>query len=720
MQTFTPRPRGGEEARHLLDPVPDKAAIAELAQKLAEIDAAAHQAELPAPVTLPCAQSLDPNAAFLQGPANAPFHLRSSGAQIRSRLLSGVAQTVLIANIAIALALVLDGFTGWQLEDLPVQTVDLPEEDIDADLEADLPVQTETAQSEVDPLAADQGDREVVHGEDPIADLLPDDYLTAQAASNGSGSSASSASLIGDPYWPELLAYLEDLEDAEQAESDSSEAVQADVADTLVADVAAAEETQTDPVVRLRSLATGPELETHDSPVDLASDLAEDRLRVRDDRRPFDGLPPIKQTADSLLGQDGANLLFGTQGVDMLDGGAGEDWVIYARSKHAVHVDLSDARPETGGDAEGDRLTGIDHVVGSNLADTIRGDHRDNILVGLDGDDVLAGGDGGDRLEGGSGNDLLSGGNGHDSLAGGDGADRLSGGRGNDTISGDADNDLIHGGQGEDTLHGGDGNDRLYSEKGHDTLHGNGGNDVLYGGKNADTLFGDAGNDRLYGEYGHDTLFGGEGADVLYGGRDRDALHGGHGNDRLYGEYGSDLLTGGEGDDRLFGGRDQDRLYGGTGNDVLNGERGRDTLYGGQGDDELNGGAQADKLYGEWGNDRLSGGEGQDKLYGGTGDDHLFGRSGDDRLTGGAGDDYLAGGWGQDTFVFREGFGSDVIEDFKSGWDRLLFDGYDGVGYRDLELAETDMGVRVTLDDDSVVLSSISLDRLSEADFLFT
>ena len=58
---------------------------------------------------------------------------------------------------------------------------------------------------------------------------------------------------------------------------------------------------------------------------------------------------------------------------------------------------------------------------------------------------------------------------------------------------------------------------------------------------------------------------------------------------------------------------------------------------------------------------------GDDSLYGQDGDDLLVGGSGADELLGGAGNDTLFGGSGGDVFAFDDGFGQDVISDFRAG-----------------------------------------------------
>lgn len=64
------------------------------------------------------------------------------------------------------------------------------------------------------------------------------------------------------------------------------------------------------------------------------------------------------------------------------------------------------------------------------------------------------------------------------------------------------------------------------------------------------------------------------------------------------------------------------------------------------------------------------------------GDDLLEGFRGRDLLTGGLGDDILTGGNGEDTFVLSANAGTDIITDFKVGYDVLGFS--EGLSYSDL------------------------------------
>jgi Ca2+-binding RTX toxin-like protein len=109
---------------------------------------------------------------------------------------------------------------------------------------------------------------------------------------------------------------------------------------------------------------------------------------------------------DQLSGGDGNDLIIGGAGADAIDGGAGTDTASYAGSTAGVTVSLATGIG-TGGDAEGDTLTGIENLYGSEQGDHLTGDAGNNILAGLGGDDVLTGGAGADVLKGGAGNDTF-------------------------------------------------------------------------------------------------------------------------------------------------------------------------------------------------------------------------------------------------------------------------------------------------------------------------
>ncbi|MFZ1425516.1 MAG: M10 family metallopeptidase C-terminal domain-containing protein [Geminicoccaceae bacterium] len=101
---------------------------------------------------------------------------------------------------------------------------------------------------------------------------------------------------------------------------------------------------------------------------------------------------------DTLNGGDGGDVLDGGPGNDVLNGGTGVDVATFAGTA-AVVVDLS-ATPSTakrGG--ETDTLTSIEGAIGSNGADTFKGDAQANEFQGGLGKDIYTGGAGRDTYD---------------------------------------------------------------------------------------------------------------------------------------------------------------------------------------------------------------------------------------------------------------------------------------------------------------------------------
>jgi Ca2+-binding RTX toxin-like protein len=154
----------------------------------------------------------------------------------------------------------------------------------------------------------------------------------------------------------------------------------------------------------------------------------------------------------------------------------------------------------TGGDAQGDTLSGIENLTGSDFDDTLTGDNNVNRLVG---------GEGADHIYGGGGNDII--------LTGG-GYDYVDGGAGVDTVSyenswagvivnlatgigqyGEASRDIL---VNVENLVGTDYDDTFIDNTGVNRLNGGSGNDILDGGADNDILVGGAGADTLIGGTG--------------------------------------------------------------------------------------------------------------------------------------------------------------------------------------------------------------------------
>ena len=163
--------------------------------------------------------------------------------------------------------------------------------------------------------------------------------------------------------------------------------------------------------------------------------------------------------ADRLLGAAAPSVRFvGGPGPDLLDGGAAEATADYRDSPAGVQVALGGR--VGGGDAQGDVLQGIEHVLGSPFADVLTGDEGANELAGespysassRSGPDTIDGGAGDDDLTGSGGRDTLAGGTGDDTLTGDWGDDRVSGGDGDDRVAGGDGADRVDGGAGDDVV----------------------------------------------------------------------------------------------------------------------------------------------------------------------------------------------------------------------------------------------------------------------------
>jgi Ca2+-binding RTX toxin-like protein len=294
---------------------------------------------------------------------------------------------------------------------------------------------------------------------------------------------------------------------------------------------------------------------------------------------------------------------------------------------------------------------------------------------------------------------------------------------------------------------------------------------TLKGTDQRDVLFGGAGDDMISGDDNREPV----------GWYDNDSLIGGAGNDRLTGGGGDDELVGGAGNDRIIGGAGDDRLVGGAGNDIYvynsrgfnndtiayfntNGDKidlsyyhvadlaslrpflhqnGADVVIDFGRHDDLGRYTESIRL----GNVALSSLSDDDfvfntspawlvvtgvgVLFGGTGNDLISGSgslvsgAGDDRLISLGFQDLLIGGAGNDIFVYNaRDFGDDIIADFDTNGDRIdLFSLYvPNIGSLLPFMAQDGSDVVITLDygfSDTIRLLNVSLDSLSNADFIF-
>jgi len=361
----------------------------------------------------------------------------------------------------------------------------------------------------------------------------------------------------------------------------------------------------------------------------------------------FDDTLLGNDVANRLSGGQGNDLLIGGAGGDTLDGGLGIDTVSYASSRGAVSANLLSGQG-VGGDAQGDRLIGIENLIGSAQDDTLVGSGVANRLEGGDGNDLLDGGAAADTLIGGSGDDtyvidnvgdivseavgegtdtvkssitytltanvenlILTGADDLDAtgnnlaneITGNDGANRIDGGAGADTMAGGAGDDTYIADNSGDVVNEDDGggtdtvlasvNWRLAANIENLTLTGS--NDINgTGNELSNVIIGNSGNNRIDGGLGADRLSGGLGDDTYVVDNAGDVVteNPGEGNDTVLASVSTTLwanvenltLTG-NGNINATGNNLANTLIGNAANNTLDGGTGADTLAGGAGND---------------------------------------------------------------------------------------------------------------------------------------
>ena len=446
----------------------------------------------------------------------------------------------------------------------------------------------------------------------------------------------------------------------------------------------------------------------------------------------------------SAAGSTSAIRVVGDAGNDQYTGD-GNDTLDYSNSASGVTVDVG-ANTASGGDAQGDVISGFAHVTGSSLNDLLTGSASANELKGADGDDTLSGLGGNDLLVGGTGADSLLGGDGNDTLVGGAGIDILGGGAGTDRAQyNDATAGLTADLQDAANNTGFAGGDSffsiedLYGSNFDDNLRGNGGANSIFGANGNDIIFGRNGADSLFGLNDNDTLIGGAGGDLLNGGAGTDRaqyndatagltadlqvsanntgfaggdtyvsiedLFGSNFDDTLRGDAGSNAVLGADGNDLIFGRAGIDTLMGGNGNDTLVGGTGGDLLNGGAGTDraqysDATAGLTAD-LQTSANNTGFAGGDSyvsiedlygsdfDDNLRGDAGSNSILGADGNDLIFGRDGNDTLMGGDGNDTLV--GGKGLDVLGG-GAGTDRAQYNDATAGLTADLQVSANNTG----------------------------
>lgn len=134
---------------------------------------------------------------------------------------------------------------------------------------------------------------------------------------------------------------------------------------------------------------------------------------------------------DKFTGDNDANGFAALSGDNTINGGAGEDVLVYfdavsgvianlttgaASGTFHAHNEQDEEAPLPGTDT----FTAMEDIFGSEFADVFSGDADGNEVFGLAGDDQLSGAGGNDLLDGGDGTDTIDGGDGSDQCVNGE------------------------------------------------------------------------------------------------------------------------------------------------------------------------------------------------------------------------------------------------------------------------------------------------------------
>src|SRR5450830_1684827 len=393
----------------------------------------------------------------------------------------------------------------------------------------------------------------------------------------------------------------------------------------------------------------------------------------------FNGIEIIQGSAaaDTFISGDTADQFNGSSGIDIID---------YSGSSAAVTVTLGSinvASVGSGGDAEGDKLTNFERVVGSTYNDTLSSDTSGHLLEGGLGNDVY--------VINGAGVSVL------EQVGGGD--DEVRTNLGSYTLAANVER-LTYTGSG--SFNGiGNASDNI--------ITGGAGNDVLMGGAGADQFIGGAGVDTVsyYDSVGgitfntksgiHSGIAAGDtfnGIEIIQGSAAADTFISGGTADQFNGSSGIDIIdysgssaavtvtlgsinvasvgSGGDAEgDKLT---NFERVVGSTYNDTLSSDTSGHLLEGGLGNDVyvINGAGVSVLEQVGGGDDEVRTNLGSYTLaanverltYTGSGSFNGIGNASDNIITGGAGNDVLMGGAGADQFI--GGAGVDTVSYYDS------------------------------------------------------
>lgn len=292
---------------------------------------------------------------------------------------------------------------------------------------------------------------------------------------------------------------------------------------------------------------------------------------------------------------------------------------------------------------------------------------------------------------------------------------------GNDKFNGTVNNDFIFGGTGDDILNSGGGNDTFVFGLNH-------GNDVVIGGKGTNTLVFENGINFI--DYTTGTNANMDLVLINKETSEKICIQNFISNPAAYdfifdgksyiigGGTTSETINGTDKDDELVRSLGFNTFYGGNGNDTIRGGDHIDIIYGEDGNDKLYGGNSTNFIFGELGNDEINDGDKSSYLCGGDGDDKIYAGGGDDALDGGNGNDYLQGDHGNDVFVYKKGYGTDVISD-SDGKNTIKISGFSSKNIKVGKTTQSDAVIKFDGSNEFLIIKGYFYTNNAEYEFIF-
>ena len=411
---------------------------------------------------------------------------------------------------------------------------------------------------------------------------------------------------------------------------------------------------------------------------------------------------------NTLTGNAGNDTIDGAAGDDVLNGGIGND-ILYGGTGNDI-LTGGVGNDQIHGDGNADTVVFTDSYANYLITyDTVNGDYivADNLSGSTDGTDLvwdvesfvfldftvstvgqtLSGTTGGDTLVGGLGNDIFVIDNALDKIVDGSGIDTVvssisfslansahvtgavenlaltgtapinaTGNALNNILVGNSAANVIDGGAGSDWMQGGAGNDTYVVDNINDTV-----DETSNGGAGVDTVvstvsFSLADTVHAWGAVENLALTGTAAINAT-GNALNNILVGNGAANVIDGGAGSDWMQGGAGDDTYIVDNIND-----SADEASNGGAGIDTVMSSVSF------SLADTVHVKGAVENLTlSGTAAINATGNSLANIIIGNSGNNIIEGGAGSDTLSGGGGHDTFIFRLGFGADVVTDFTAG-----------------------------------------------------